>query len=157
VAVAATRTGFFRSRDAGATWKAIAPALDGVTLHSMLFLPGDGRAILATTSGGLFRSDDRGETWKRVTGGIPYSDLTGIAASSDGQTIYISDFTRGGIFRSTDAGASWTRSPTDGLGSERVWTLAVDPLAPERVLAASSAGGLHLMNPPPVLTGSAIK
>jgi hypothetical protein len=35
--------------------------------------------------------------------------------------------------------------PTDGLGSDRVWTLSVDPAAPERLLAAPSAGGLHVL------------
>jgi hypothetical protein len=37
--------------------------------------------------------------------------------------------------------------PTDGLGSDRVWTLALDPAAPGRLLASSSAGGLHLLVP----------
>jgi hypothetical protein len=40
--------------------------------------------------------------------------------------------------------------PTEGLGSDRVWTLCVDPLAPERLLAGASAGGLHLLAPEPV-------
>jgi len=35
--------------------------------------------------------------------------------------------------------------PTDGLGSDRVWTLSVDPAAPDRLLAAPSAGGLHML------------
>jgi len=63
--------------------------------------------------------------------------------SPDGRTIYASDFTWGGIFRSVDGGSSWDRMPTDGLASDRVWTLGLDPAAPERLLAAASAGGLH--------------
>jgi hypothetical protein len=42
--------------------------------------------------------------------------------------------------------------PTDGLASDRVWALGIDPAAPERVLAASVAGGLHLLVPTPIAT-----
>ena len=85
--------------------------------------------------------------WSRVNGGIPHSDLTGIAVHPDGRTIYASDFTWGGIYRSVNGGSTWARMPTDGLGSDRVWTLGLDPAAPERLLAASLAGGLHMLVP----------
>jgi hypothetical protein len=65
----------------------------------------------------------------------------------DGRTLYVSDFTWGGVFRSADAGRSWQRMPTDGLASDHVWALGVDPEAPERLLAAAAAGGLHLLVP----------
>jgi photosystem II stability/assembly factor-like uncharacterized protein len=145
--VAATRTGFFRSRDGGESWERLSAALDGVTPHEIAFVPSNDRVLFATTSGGLFRSSDQGVHWKRVNGGIPHSDLTGIAISPDGRTVYVSDFTWGGIFRSVDGGSTWNRMPTDGLGSDRVWTLSVDPAAPERLLAGASAGGLHLLVP----------
>jgi len=80
-----------------------------------------------------------------MNGGVPHSDLTGIALSPEGRTIYVSDFTWGGIFRSTDGGDSWNRMPTDGLGSDRVWSLSMDPAEPSRLLASSSSGGLHML------------
>jgi hypothetical protein len=40
--------------------------------------------------------------------------------------------------------------PTDGLASDRVWALDIDLTAPERLLASASAGGLHLLVPPPI-------
>ena len=152
--VAATPTGFFRSSDGGESWKQVSLAM-GVTLHALTFDPSDDRVLFATTSGGLFRSGSRGATWRRVNGGIPHCDLTGIAVNPDGRTIYVSDFTWGGIFRSIDGGSTWHRMPTDGLGSDRVWALGVDPDAPERLLAAPSAGGLHMFEamPSAALTG----
>jgi photosystem II stability/assembly factor-like uncharacterized protein len=144
VVVAATKSGFYRSQDGGETWKQVSSAL-GVTWNALAFAPSDDRVIYATTSGGLLRSGDQGVTWRRVQGGLPHSDLTGIAFNPDGRTIYVSDFTWGGIFRSVDGGSNWSRLPTDGLGSDRVWTLSVDPDEPDRVLAAPSAGGLHMM------------
>ena len=145
LAVAATKSGFFRTRDGGATWQRLSSALDGVSIHEVAFVPTNDRVLFATTSAGLFRSGNQGASWKRVNGGVPHSDLTGIALSPEGRTIYVSDFTWGGIFRSTDGGDSWDRMPTDGLGSDRVWSLSVDPAEPSRLLASSSSGGLHML------------
>lgn len=144
--VAATRTGVFRSKDRGETWARISDPL-GVEPHALAFMPSDDRVLFATTSGGLYRSRDQGATWRRVNGGLPHSDLTGIAVDPDGRAIYVSDFTWGGIFRSADGGSTWKRMPTDGLGSDHVWTLSLDPAAPGRLLAAAAAGGLHVLAP----------
>ena len=144
--VAATRAGFIKSADGGETWHKVSGSL-GVTPHTLAFVPSSDDVLFATTSGGLFRSRDQGSTWQRVGGGIPHSDLTGLAVSPDGGSIYASDFTWGGVFRSNDGGTTWSRMPTDGLGSDRVWTLGIDPRAPDRILAGASAGGLHLLSP----------
>lgn len=143
--MAVTQAGCFKSGDGGASWNQVSPALEA-TPHTIAFLPSHDRILFATTTGGLFRSADQGATWRRVDGGLPHSDLTGIAVNPDGRTIYVSDFTWGGIFRSVDGGSTWNRMPTDGLGSDKVWALGVDPAAPERVLAAPSAGGLHVLS-----------
>ena len=47
------------------------------------------------------------------------------------------------------AGLTWERLPTDGLVTDRVWTVGLDPTAPDRVLAASPAGGMHMLLPAP--------
>ena len=150
--VASTASGFFRSTDGGGSWRQVSSGLGGPTTHALAFIPSDDPVLFATTSGGLFRSRDQGAHWRRVNGGIPHSDLTGIAVGPDGRTIYTSDFTWGGIFRSVDAGLTWERMSTDGLPSDRVWTLGVDPNDPERLLAAASSGGLHLLVPTPIAT-----
>jgi len=145
--VAATASGFFRSDDNGLSWRQISPGLGGARPHALAFMPGEDPDLFATSSGGLFRSRDLGATWRRVDGGIPHSDLTGLVTSPDGRAIYASDFTWGGIFRSLDRGSTWARMPTDGLASDRVWALGIDPASPDRVVAAASAGGLHLLVP----------
>jgi len=152
--VAATRSGIFRSDDAGESWRQISSGLGSVMPHALAFMPSDDHVLFSTTSGGLFRSGDRGASWRRVDGGIPHSDLTGIAVNPDGRTIYASDFTWGGIYRSGDGGLTWARMPTDGLGSDRVWTLGLDPAPPNSLLAAASAGGLHLLVPASAAAGA---
>jgi photosystem II stability/assembly factor-like uncharacterized protein len=146
--LAATPLGIFRSVDGGDTWAQISAGLGDVAIHSIAFVPSDDRILFAATPQGLFRSADQGVTWGRATGGIPWADITGLTIHPDGRTIYASDFSRGGVFRSADAGTTWERLPAEGLASERIWTLAVDPSSPDRLLAASPTGGLHLMVPP---------
>jgi photosystem II stability/assembly factor-like uncharacterized protein len=149
VVVAATPLGFFRSGDGGGVWTQVSPGFGDFPAHTLAFVPSDDQVLFATTARGLFRSPDQGATWARCTGGIPFTDITGLAIHPDGRTLYASDFTWGGIYRSQDAGRTWERMPTEGLASDRVWTLGIDPAAPERVLVASPAGGLHLLVPPP--------
>lgn len=152
--VAAAPLGFFRSLDGGERWTQVSSGLGDGEAHRIAFLPGDDSVVFATTSRGLYRSRDRGETWGLATGGIPLADITGLAIHPDGRTVYASDFTWGGVFRSTDGGETWERLPGEGLASDRIWTLAVDPTAPERVLAASPTGGVHMLMPaPPAAAG----
>ena len=145
--LAISRQALLRSTDGGETWSVVSAGVNGLTPNRVVFVPSRDGVLLATTSDGLFRSTDRGERWERVTGGIPQCDLNGIAVDRQGRTIYASAFNAGGIFRSRDGGRSWKRMPIDGLPSDRVWTLGFDPAAPERLVVAPAAGGLHLWAP----------
>jgi photosystem II stability/assembly factor-like uncharacterized protein len=145
--LAATAIGFYRSVDGGVSWTSAAGMLEGAEPHRLVFLPTDDQVAFTATSRGLFRTVDRGVKWARHPGGVPFTDITGLA--SDGaRTLYASDFGTGGVFRSADGGETWRRFPAEGLVTERVWTLAVDPRAPDRVFAATPSGGLHLFHQP---------
>jgi photosystem II stability/assembly factor-like uncharacterized protein len=126
----------------------VSPAVEGLEARGLAFLPGQEQVVFATTRRGLFRSADYGQTWKRCTGGVPYTDITGLAVHPDGRTVYATEFSSGGIFRSRDAGESWVRLPADGLITERAWTVALDPHSPDRVVVASPSGGLHMLVEP---------
>ena len=142
---AATSRVIIRSADGGATWSPVSNGLRAVTTHALAFDPNDDRVLFATTSGGLFRSGDQGASWTPVSGGLPRTALSGIAIHPDGRTLFVSDFATGGIYRSVDAGATWRRVAVDGLTSDHVWTLALDPESPERLLASTSSGGLFVL------------
>lgn len=151
--VAATTKGFFRSEDGGATWRTVSAPVEEATPHALAFVPGRHPVLLMTTSTGLYRSRDAGATWATAQSGLPRADLSGLAASPDGRTVFASDFAHGGIFRSGDAGATWERMTEAGLASDRVWMLALDPARPERLLAAARAGGLHGLGIAPLTLG----
>jgi photosystem II stability/assembly factor-like uncharacterized protein len=147
--LASSPLGFFKSVDGGDRWVLVSRGLGPTEAHTIAFVPSDDRMVYATSTHGLFRSKDQGATWSQVTGGIPFTDITGLAIRPDGRTLYASDFTWGGIFRSQNGGETWERLSAEGLVSDRVWTLSVDPTAPDRILVASPSGGLHMLAPPP--------
>lgn len=151
--VAATTKGYFRSEDGGATWRTVSAPIDGATPHALAFVAGRHPVLLVTTSAGLFRSRDAGATWFAAGAGLARADLSGLVASADGRTVFVSDFAHGGVFQSGDAGATWRRMIETGLASDHVWMLALDPERPERLLAAARAGGLHGLGLLPVATG----
>ncbi len=152
--LASTPLGLYESLDAGASWTQVSQALAGPQIHSLAFGPAGDRVVFATTQRGLLRSDDRGRTWARLTG-LPRSDIAGLALHPNGRTVYASDCSAGGLYRSDDGGDSWRPFEADGLPSNRLWTLAVDPAAPGRVLAAGASGGLHLLALPRAATEAA--
>jgi photosystem II stability/assembly factor-like uncharacterized protein len=154
VVLAATPLGFFKSKDGGQEWEAVSQGLEAPP-HSLAFLPTDDQIAFAATPKGLFRSRNQGRTWVRVTGGVPFTDITGLAVHPDGRTLYAGDFTAGGIFHSADGGETWKRLPSDGLLTERAWTLAVDPSLPGRVFVSSPTGGLHVLGQKPAAVAGA--
>jgi len=145
LALAATPFGTFRTRDAGVVWEQVSKGLSGLEIHTMAFMPGNDDLVFAATAAGLLKSADQGKIWQRRGSGLPLSDVAGLALAPDGRTLYASDFTNGGLYRSVDAGESWQAFPSAGLPSDRVWTVALDPATPGRMLAATSTGGLHLL------------
>jgi photosystem II stability/assembly factor-like uncharacterized protein len=155
VALAATPLGFFESLDEGARWTPVSGRIGDARVQGLAFLPGSDRVVFAATGEGLYKSENRGRSWRPRGGGLPLLDITSLAVSSDGRTVVASEFTQGGLWLSHDAGETWTAVPTDGLATPRVWTLALDPARPERLLAATPAGGLHEWRPSAEASGTA--
>ena len=135
---------------AGERWAQVSRGLGEGEAHRIAFLPGNDsdrssrpRRAACSAPATAARPGDASAAASRI------ADITGLAIHPDGRTLYASDFKWGGVFRSTDAGETWQRLPAEGLASDRVWTLAVDPTAADRVLAASPTGGVHLLMPAP--------
>ncbi len=145
VVLAATPLGIYRSPDAGESWEAVSGVPGQHPLDSIEFLPGTASVLFATTAQGLLTSEDAGRSWLRREEGLPRMPVAGLALHPDGRRLFASDFRSGRLFHSTDAGRTWQAFTTDGLGSKRIWALAVDPSDPDRLLASSASGGLHVL------------
>ncbi|HEX9097495.1 MAG TPA: hypothetical protein VF990_15500 [Candidatus Dormibacteraeota bacterium] len=118
--------------------------------------------VIAGTSEGLFRSDDRGVTWNALAG-LPSTDFNlALFNPANPDQIYVGsdgDQGNGGVFRSLDRGASWS---TFGAGlpvKPRVTALALQPLNPAQVVAATwnpsdgAAGAYRIEDPSATVAG----
>lgn len=143
LSLAATASGLYLSRDEGREWRLLEARPGAARIHAMTVLEGGAGLALAATGTGVYRSADGGVTWLRGGWGLPDSDFTGLASESEGLRVFVSDFAGAGVYRSEDGGARWDRVEASGPGTDRVWTLALDPTRRGRLWAAPMAQGLH--------------
>lgn len=121
------RGGIWKSSDEGATWQQIG-LVDGDSnflkranvwvlrndpsnpdvFYAGMYVHGG-----SDTPGGLFKSTDGGLSWTEITNDIPVPDISDIAISPDGRTIYAATNTfysprpGAGIYKSTNGGDTW--------------------------------------------------
>ncbi|HEX6902154.1 MAG TPA: hypothetical protein VF789_20730 [Thermoanaerobaculia bacterium] len=130
--------------DRGLSWTRTGSA-GGLNPKNRLWAdPADPEVLWADSRGSLYRSPDAGATWEYqdVTDEVALGDLkfapsrpstvylAGVRAASDGSV------RRAGVLRSDDGGVHWTRADA-GLDAPPVTALAVDPVDPRRVYAAT--------------------
>jgi photosystem II stability/assembly factor-like uncharacterized protein len=145
IVLSATALGIYVSADSGATWQPQAASLGRLAVHELAFLPGSDRVLFAATNRGLLKSTDQGRSWSpRVE--LPLAAITGLALHPNGRTLYATDFSFDGLYRSEDGGESWEPFPLNGLASRRVWTVAIEPVSPYRLLASAPEGGLFVLS-----------
>jgi len=142
--VFAANQGFlFRSKDGGATWKAI-PGLGGVS--SIAFDPTNSKVIYITQGRGLFHSRDGGQTWsQRMVGEVPTlgARMTRSVAVSpvNPDRLAVVDFKS--IFLSLDTGKTWVKS--NGC-SPMCWDVTFDPLYADNVYVGHNPGVLRSLD-----------
>jgi photosystem II stability/assembly factor-like uncharacterized protein len=152
----------YRSEDRGESWQQAGRGLPAGALTALAADASKGGTLYASSApnplhpqepGAVFRSANRGRTWIRLAKlpkvlrldetwmPAPVRDLAvshaGLFVAADGV----------GVLRSTDGGATW--SPVaQGLFFPDVTRLAVDPLLPGRLFAATPANGAFTIRLP---------
>lgn len=100
----------------------------------------EGTILVATAGQGVLSSADDGETWYRISAGqeVEFDAVVRCLAVDPGEPEVIWAGADTGLIRSDDTGVTWHRvdSPMNGT---HVWSLAIDPGAPGRMLAGTGA------------------
>ena len=114
VFMAGSRTGMFRSDDAGDTWTEITPKFkekkSDAKIYSTAALSGDGSTLIVASKRGLSRTKDNGTTWEELSLiNAPSTELIYSVAINpkNADEIYYGTVT--GFYRSVDGGLQWQK------------------------------------------------
>lgn len=143
--LAGTGSKAFRSLDRGETWTPESTGLNSVWIGALALDPSDPSAVWAggtandSSGPGLFHSINAGLAWSPASGPEGASGPRNVycmAIDPDhSTTMYVGE---NAVFRTDDGGQTWATSEPTPSGS--LSALAVDPDAPQRVLAGTGSG-----------------
>jgi photosystem II stability/assembly factor-like uncharacterized protein len=133
----------FRSDDGGSTWQAC--GLKATAVTDLVIDPAD-PDHLWVAGNGLFESADACASGAQLTS--PASLLSDLERSPSGTLYVLTGFgsPAGRIFESTDGGATWIRLDDDTIAKAYLFSLKLDPTAPE-TLYATGVGGVWRLTP----------
>jgi photosystem II stability/assembly factor-like uncharacterized protein len=141
--------GFYRSDDAGKSWREA--GLAGHAVRALVMVPSDPNTLVAGALDGVFRSRDAGRSWEMIT---PAHDpelrnFDSLAVDPEN-----SDIIYAGTFhlpwKTSDGGRDWVAIHDGMIDDSDVLSLAVNPSNPEEIFASACSGiyrsddaGLH--------------
>jgi uncharacterized protein (TIGR03437 family) len=131
--------GIYKSTDGGATWSP-AGAGAGTSVYMIAIDPVNTATLYAATATGLYKSTDGAATWN-PTGlmAVPnngyFVTSVVIIDPSTPTTIYAG--TSNGVMKSLDGGVTWNAMTNGFSQSTNVKTLAIDPVNPQMLYAAT--------------------
>lgn len=138
-------SGAYKSEDGGDSWFPIKAGISGMaTIMAYAFDPKTAGVVYAATGHGeVLRSGDGGASWTGGSQGLPRESVFELAVDPrDGSRLFagLADF---GLYESRDAGQTWSVSPLSVGRGFTVFSLAIDPGAPTRILVGAdlSDGG----------------
>ncbi|MEW6207246.1 MAG: hypothetical protein AB1631_02695 [Acidobacteriota bacterium] len=142
--IVGTKTGAFRSTDAGQSFERITPEDNPhiQNINSVAIDPQNTDIIYIGTHHLPWKTTDGGKTWKQLThkiGIIDDSDIMGICVSPvDPRTLHINACS--GIYRSTSLGEKWAKLPGIPFSARRTYALLPHPTEAKIIFAGTSEG-----------------
>lgn len=132
--------GVWYSDDSGANWTQ-SSGVAGISALALGVWSRDPRRIVAGTRDGVWLSEDGGRSFKRIS--APWNhELRGVTAVAfdpvDSRVIYAG--TTHLPWKTTDGGANWKSIHSGMLDDSDVFSIFIDPKAPERVYASACSG-----------------
>ncbi len=129
--------GIFRSANSGATWAAVSGIVPTAGATPLLLDQLQPTRLFAGTSlNGMYTSTDSGATWTASSYGMTLF-VRGLAINPLSTNTLYAGSLGAGVFKSVDGAATWTNV---GLRDRNVFKLAIDPIHPQTIYAATSRG-----------------
>ena len=151
--------GLIASRDGGETWRSLTDGLyrdnHTVDLHGVQVSAAAPGVVFIIAQVAMFRSRNKGGNWEHIRfaemfpGGSYCRDL--LVAPDDPRAIYLCAGAGGGgapsgtqeagaLFRSRDAGETWQRIDIGDTPPGRMFQVAIDPNAPNKIFCTTNYG-----------------
>jgi photosystem II stability/assembly factor-like uncharacterized protein len=133
-------SGVYKTTDAGLSWNLL-PETRGLKVWSLALWPRDPDVIAAGAGAGILLSRDAGGRWTRIS---PADDtelrpVVSLAFHpTDAKILYAG--TTHLPWRTVDGGRKWESIHTGMVDDSDVFSIQVDPVHPERVLASACSG-----------------
>ncbi len=131
----------YRSADGGKTWESF--RVPGQDAYAFAIDPKNPKIIYAGGRGtehNMSRSSDGGKTWKPVGEGLPDRSINLVKIPREQpSTIYVTTGF-GQIYKSEDAGGSWKELDLGLQGTEKLFSLDLDPHDPLALFAGTENG-----------------
>jgi hypothetical protein len=142
-------SGVYKSTNGGTSWSSMNTGLGNLSVWSLAIDSSSPTTIYAGTNGGsnsgaVYKSTNGGMSWSITA--LPTSGAT-LALFLDLTTPAIDAATFFGVSRSTDGGATGTFLGLNGMTSDIILAVAVDPSNPTRIYAGSEGGGVFVFQP----------
>jgi len=130
--------GFFKSTDAGATWKE-SKDLRGEAIHAMTQSATTPSTLFVGTTTGVWTSTNAGDDWSKVSSPTMPLNLNSIAVDPrKDTTIYAGTTWR--PYKSTDGGKSWALIKDGMIDDSDVFAINIDSRNAEHIIASACSG-----------------
>ena len=147
ILVGKKETGIYKATEGTDNWEQFN---NGLAYRDVNVLFKGAGSIYAGTIKGLFKLDDTSRTWTDISLGIKNRNITAFTADPQGTAIYagagVYQDAKGrfatipSLYKSTDSGKTWEASDKGLPAGVLVFSIAVNPLKPERIYAGTSDG-----------------
>jgi uncharacterized repeat protein (TIGR01451 family) len=136
-----TAGGFFASANGGSSWTSRTGTLPPHKVNDIAIDPSNSSVIyVATQSGGVFKTTDAGLNWSALNTGLTTArQHTFVVDPVTPTTLYVGSHS-GLVAKSVDSGANWAGSSSGIDPNTRINQLAIDPLNPQVIYAATRDG-----------------
>ncbi len=132
--------GVWRSEDGGRNWH-LPQSIAGLSAEALVRWPKDPKVVLAGTHQGVWRSEDGGLAWTRIS--QPWNHemrvITALAIDPVNRDIIYAG-TPHLPWKTTDGGKTWNSIHDGMLDDSDVFSISIDPLHPQHILASACSG-----------------